>query len=138
MSRLGLGEPGGTLPPNVPAHSRSSGSGACSRGSHWFPLRFNLGRPLRFAPWPAVGCCRSGAELLPVITWLSTTFLGCCPYVVTGLSSAVIVGSWLPRGGGYGLAAVVRTLARDGSVGLAARHPAMTRPLIERRDMIAG
>ena len=24
---------------------------------------------------------------------------------------------------------------RDGSVGLAARHPAMTRPLIERRDM---
>ncbi|AOY74347.1 hypothetical protein ARZXY2_4848 (plasmid) [Arthrobacter sp. ZXY-2] len=27
---------------------------------------------------------------------------------------------------------------RDGSVGLAARHPAMTRPLIERRDMIAG
>jgi len=27
---------------------------------------------------------------------------------------------------------------RYGSVGLAARHPAMTRPLIERRDMIAG
>jgi hypothetical protein len=26
---------------------------------------------------------------------------------------------------------------RDGSVGLAARRPAMTRPLIERRDMIA-
>ncbi|MHA7142888.1 hypothetical protein ACX80T_15305 [Arthrobacter sp. Sr33] len=42
------------------------------------------------------------------------------------------------QGGGYGLAAVDRTLARDGSVGLAARHPAMTRPLIERRDMIAG
>jgi hypothetical protein len=28
--------------------------------------------------------------------------------------------------------------ARDGFEGLAARHPAMTRPLIERRDMIAG
>jgi hypothetical protein len=27
---------------------------------------------------------------------------------------------------------------RDGSEGLAARRPAMTRPLIERRDMIAG
>ena len=27
---------------------------------------------------------------------------------------------------------------RDGFVGLAARRPAMTRPLIERRDMIAG
>lgn len=27
---------------------------------------------------------------------------------------------------------------RDGSEGLAARHSAMTRPLIERRDMIAG
>jgi hypothetical protein len=27
---------------------------------------------------------------------------------------------------------------RDGSEGLATRHPAMTRPLIERRDMIAG
>lgn len=29
-------------------------------------------------------------------------------------------------------------LARDGSVGLAARRPAMARPLIERSDMIAG
>jgi hypothetical protein len=27
---------------------------------------------------------------------------------------------------------------RDGFGGLAARRPAMTRPLIERRDMIAG
>jgi hypothetical protein len=27
---------------------------------------------------------------------------------------------------------------RDGFVGLAARRPAMTRPLIERLDMIAG
>ncbi|AFR31299.1 hypothetical protein ARUE_232p00910 (plasmid) [Arthrobacter sp. Rue61a] len=31
------------------------------------------------APWPAVGCCRSVAELLPVIPSLSTTFFGCCP-----------------------------------------------------------
>jgi hypothetical protein len=29
-------------------------------------------------------------------------------------------------------------LARDGFEGLAARHPTMTRPLIERRDVIAG
>lgn len=27
---------------------------------------------------------------------------------------------------------------RDGSEGLATRHHAMTRPLIEKRDMIAG
>jgi hypothetical protein len=35
------------------------------------------------------------------------------------------------------LAAVPGTVC-DGFEGLAARHPAMTRPLIERRDMIAG
>ena len=32
----------------------------------------------------------------------------------------------------------VPDVSRDGFEGLAARHPAMTRPLIERRDMIAG
>ena len=31
-----------------------------------------------------------------------------------------------------------RTFGCDGFEGLAARHPAMTRPLIERRDMIAA
>jgi hypothetical protein len=36
------------------------------------------------------------------------------------------------------LVAVPDGLRRDGFEGLAARHPAMTRPLIERRDMIAG
>ncbi|TPV47999.1 hypothetical protein FJ661_19745 [Pseudarthrobacter phenanthrenivorans] len=34
------------------------------------------GRPLAR---PAVGRCRSVAELRPVITWLSTTFFCCCP-----------------------------------------------------------
>jgi hypothetical protein len=36
------------------------------------------------------------------------------------------------------LAAVPNGFLRDGFGGLAARHPAMTRLLIERRDMIAG
>lgn len=59
------------------------------------------------------------------------------PYVVTGISSSAVVGSWLPRGGGYGFGCCAGR-SRDGFEGLAARHPAMTRPLIERRDMIAG
>jgi hypothetical protein len=36
------------------------------------------------------------------------------------------------------LVAVPDDSRRDGFEGLAARRPAMTRPLIERRDMIAG
>jgi hypothetical protein len=36
------------------------------------------------------------------------------------------------------LVAVPDGFIRDGFEGLAARRPAMTRPLIERRDVIAG
>ncbi|TNB67193.1 hypothetical protein FHJ30_20675 [Arthrobacter sp. BB-1] len=44
----------------------------------WFALRFDrlIGRPLAR---PAVGCWRSVAELLPVITWLFTSVFCCCP-----------------------------------------------------------
>lgn len=93
------------------------------------------GRPLRGR---LLGPGRTVAELRTPEPGVSTTFSGCCPYVVTGLSASAIVGSRLPRGGGYGLVAVAGRLVRDGFEGLAARHPAMTRPLIERRDMIAG
>ena len=59
------GKPGGVV---GPGGSVARGR-ACSQGSHWFALRFNqlIGRPLAR---PAVGRCRSVAELLPVITGL--------------------------------------------------------------------
>lgn len=49
-----------------------------------------------------------------------------------------VVGSWLPGEAGMALLLWPDDPGRDGSVGLAARRPTMTRPLIERRDVIAG
>jgi hypothetical protein len=42
-----------------------------------------------------------------------------------------------PGGDGYGFGCCAGRSC-DSFEGLAARHPAMTRPLFERRDMIAG
>jgi hypothetical protein len=56
MSRLGLGEPGGTIPPYQPSLT-SPRAMAGSLGSRWFPLRFNQWMGVRFA----AGCWVQGA-----------------------------------------------------------------------------
>jgi hypothetical protein len=78
-----------------------------------------------------------GASLRSDSASILLFFFAAVLMVLSG-GSVAVVGSWLPGGGGYGFVAVAGRLVRDGFEGLAARHPAMTRPLIERRDMIAG
>jgi hypothetical protein len=87
-----------------------------------------VGRPLR---GPLLGPGYAVAELRTPWPWCIYDFFGCCPLVVTGFSFASVVGRGYPGEAGMAVAVAGR-LVRDGFEGLAACHPAMTRPLIER------
>lgn len=72
MSRLGLGETRRDIP-TVPTQSDKT------QGRHARRARTPFGRPLRFAPWPAVGPGPDVAELRRARTCCVYDVFCCCP-----------------------------------------------------------
>lgn len=104
---------------------------SASQGCRW---RSNQGND----PALRSGLIRPGRSFVAPDPVLSTTFFAAVLMLLSGWFRAVVV-SWLPRGGWYGFSCCAGRMSfRDGFEGSAASFLAMTRPLIERRDKIAG